>query len=458
MSETIQKTTREKFPFTRLEGMAYFCSALGIQFVTATYFMWSQVFYHAPKDENITNQVFYTTFILASSMLLLARVTDAVSDPLVGYWSDRTRSRLGRRRPWIIYASIPACISFILFWFPPIAHSSTWNFVFGLAVSIIFWWAITMVLIPLLALTPEVGVTKEGRVEFAKYWGIGLAVGFVIANLSGFVVHAVGAKAMGVIYGAAAFACFQFAGWNIKERFDINTPVEKGDGSSVAQIMSQFREAFKLHSFRVLTIAETIFSMAIFLINIVIVEYTLIVLGKDEGFVPLLLFPFILVCLGASFFIPQLAEKYGKKKLYAFGLGGFGVVFFGLGLVGILPDNIQLIAAFGIVTIAGLPQAVKFVLPYVLIGDIADEDSEVHRVPKREAVFAGALGFAMKMGMALSYIIRYAVYAPFGEFSKSNATPVILIGPVTGVICFVACYVFVKYYPDYDKGEKSGIS
>lgn len=457
MSEKAPNTISEKIPFSKLEGIAYFCSALGIQFVTATYFMWSQVFYHAPKDENIPNQIFYTTFALASSMLLLARVTDAVSDPLVGYWSDRTRSKLGRRRPWIIYASIPTCISFILFWFPPIADTSIWNFVFGLVISIIFWWAVTMVLIPLLSLTPEVGGTNEGRVEFAKYWGIGLAVGFVIANLSGFIVDAVGAKVMGVAYGIAAFACFQFAGWTIKERFDISKPYEDTGETAIQQVKSQFRQAFKLKAFRVLTIAETIFSMAIFLINIVIVEYTLIVLDKDEGFVPVLLLPFIIVCLVASFFIPKLAERFGKKTMYTFGLGGFGAVFFGLGFVGILPDSIQLYVAFPLVMIAGLPQAVKYVLPYVLIGDVADEDAEVHNIAKREAVFAGALGFAMKMGMALSYVVRYAVYAPFGEFSKGNETPVILVGPVTGVICLFACYIFAKYYPDYDRGEKSGI-
>ena len=49
----------------------------------------------------------------------LSRVWDAFSDPIVGYWSDRTRSRLGRRRPWIALSALPLALLFVALWSPP---------------------------------------------------------------------------------------------------------------------------------------------------------------------------------------------------------------------------------------------------------------------------------------------------------------------------------------------------
>jgi len=55
----------------------------------------------------------------AGAILLLGRVWDAVTDPLVGHWSDRTRSRLGRRRPWFLASALPLGLSVIALWSPP---------------------------------------------------------------------------------------------------------------------------------------------------------------------------------------------------------------------------------------------------------------------------------------------------------------------------------------------------
>ena len=83
-------------------------------------------------------------------------------------------------------------------------------------------------------------------------------------------------------------------------------------------------------------------------------------------------------------------------------------------------------------------------MPGVLIGEIADYDEKITG-RRREAIYSGAIGFALKIAMMFGYLIRLAVYAPFGKFSVHNTTPVLLIGPVTAVICFVGALVFLKY-------------
>ena len=56
--------------------------------------------------------------ILVGNLLLLARVMDVFTDPLIGYWSDRTRTRWGRRRPWIVAGAPLMMVSFYLLFLP----------------------------------------------------------------------------------------------------------------------------------------------------------------------------------------------------------------------------------------------------------------------------------------------------------------------------------------------------
>jgi GPH family glycoside/pentoside/hexuronide:cation symporter len=57
--------------------------------------------------------------VAAGSILLIIRLWDAINDPLIGWLSDRTSSRWGRRRPWILFGAVPFGITFFLIWLVP---------------------------------------------------------------------------------------------------------------------------------------------------------------------------------------------------------------------------------------------------------------------------------------------------------------------------------------------------
>ena len=79
----------------------------------------------------------------------LPRITDAITDPLMGYISDNTESRYGRRRPYIFVGAISVAIVFALLWQLPIGKSEAFYFWYFLAGSIIFYLAYTVFATPL---------------------------------------------------------------------------------------------------------------------------------------------------------------------------------------------------------------------------------------------------------------------------------------------------------------------
>jgi GPH family glycoside/pentoside/hexuronide:cation symporter len=85
----------------------------------------------------------------------LPRLTDAFTDPIMGYISDNTRSRWGRRRPYIFCGAFLTAVLFMVLWRLPHGQSETWYFVYFLVMSIVFFLAYTMFATPWVALGYE---------------------------------------------------------------------------------------------------------------------------------------------------------------------------------------------------------------------------------------------------------------------------------------------------------------
>ena len=111
--------------------------------------------------------LFYGTVVglepaLAGTALLIALLVDAVSDPVVGYWSDNTRSRLGRRHPFMYASALPVALCYFLLWQPP-ELSNQGLFLYLLAFAILIRTLITFFETPSSALMPELTQDYDER-------------------------------------------------------------------------------------------------------------------------------------------------------------------------------------------------------------------------------------------------------------------------------------------------------
>lgn len=126
---------------------------------------------------------------LAGLALALALLVDAVSDPLVGLWSDRTRSRLGRRHPFLIASVLPMALCYWLLWFAPLgADNQLGLFGYLLVVTILLRLSMTLFDVPANALIPELSRDYELRTRFSA---AKTSLSWMSANAIGIAMYAI---------------------------------------------------------------------------------------------------------------------------------------------------------------------------------------------------------------------------------------------------------------------------
>jgi len=103
----------------------------------------------------ISNSTFLGIFTVLGAIMIFGRIVDAVADPFVAYWSDKSDSPLGRRRKFLILGVLPLAVFPVLLFFPPVAGISWVNNLYLALVFGGYFFAFTLYVGPYLALIPE---------------------------------------------------------------------------------------------------------------------------------------------------------------------------------------------------------------------------------------------------------------------------------------------------------------
>ena len=112
-------------------------------------------------------------------IFFIARAWDAITDPLIGFFSDQTRGRWGRRKPWIVIGTPLLMVTLYLFLSPPVSVSKTYLFV----VALVFYIAWTTVQIPYLSWGAELSRDYTARTRINGYRETGTMIGVILATL-----------------------------------------------------------------------------------------------------------------------------------------------------------------------------------------------------------------------------------------------------------------------------------
>jgi len=280
----------EEAPLSFRETVVYNLAGFSLNIYETILAAWVMFFYIPPEN---LDRVRYIPMALMGAILAGGRILDAVTDPLVGYLSDHTRSRWGRRKPYVLLSAPFLYVTFILIWLPPVQGTSTLNALFLVVVLFFYYWAYTGVLIPWFAFLPEMRRENKKRVKVATIGvAIGVAGALVGGGLSGPLLEKLGAFKMAVLLGAFAFVASELTLFGIRER---QQPSEAQSSPGLLEFMRMMKQLFtdkQVLSFSI-TIMLVQLTYQLMLMNVP--YFTTLILKGDESAASMLMGKVILI-------------------------------------------------------------------------------------------------------------------------------------------------------------------
>ena len=160
-------TTAKKDRVAWTEKLAYAAPAFALAVVGIPVYVYIPKFYTDVVGINIT---------VLGYLMFSVRIFDAITDPAIGYLSDRTLNRFGRRRPYIALGSILVAVAMFLLFNPPAVSETMETVWFGVTIYVLFlFW--TAVVVPFESLGPEITFDYNERTAL-----FGMRDGFLIAG------------------------------------------------------------------------------------------------------------------------------------------------------------------------------------------------------------------------------------------------------------------------------------
>jgi GPH family glycoside/pentoside/hexuronide:cation symporter len=388
-------------------------------------------------------------------IVFASKVWDAVSDPLAGNLSDRTRSRLGRRRSWLLASALPIAFFSWMAWAPPAAlgrdalHAWIAVAIFG------FYTAFTIFEVPHMALGAELspGGTERNRIfgarQLVRTVGLGVAFTVGVAVLADPERARANAVALALVVGGFTAVSIAWGVWRL--------PAERADymGRGGGSLVLSLRDVWGNRHARLLLFVffiETLGLGGIGVLTPFVIEYVM----KTPHLVPYML----ALYMGASLLgIPiwvRLARRFEKRRLWLFAMVQGGVGFGLLFWVG--EGDWPLMAASSL--IAGTANACGATLGQSLKADVVDVDE--HRTGERkEGAYFAAWSFVSKLSGGVmigvvGVVLERVGYVPNAEQSEAvKAAMVFLMGGLPMIGYAIGSLAFLRF--DLSQAEHARI-
>jgi len=423
-------------------------------------------------------QIFYAIFLtdvvgleprLASVAVLIAIIWDAINDPIVGTISDRIRTRWGRRRPFLLFFSIPYGLSFLLLWWAP-----PWQSQIALAVTVTLAFMIsdtmaTLVEVPFAALTPELTPDYDERTSLTSFrMFFNLMISLVTAVAAPAIIDTAlaagytqqqGYLIVAGIFGGMATMPFLLIFAVIRERPLAENKVQQDS------FMKTARTAWGNIPFRFATAIYMLNWITFDLVALVLPFYLLYWIARGDLLASVDLFGitlplesavFALLLITAVLVLPLwlfISNRTSKRSAYIFGMVFWAAVQLGIFMV--QPGQIGLV--LGMAVLAGLSVSSAHILPDSMFPDVIEWD-ELRTRQRHEGIYYGVKNFIRKLTGAFAIFIALQVLGWFGyqtppegatQFTQSPVTLLairILIGPFGAVLLFSAV-TMAWFYP-----------
>jgi Na+/melibiose symporter-like transporter len=419
------------------------------------------------------NQVLGLPGTLSGAALMIALIFDAVTDPLAGSLSDATRSRWGRRHPWMVAAALPLGLAMFALFSPP-ACLGTWGlFAWLTGGAIAVRGAMTLYHVPHSALGAELSENYAERTRVVGYRVVFSVVGLGLAPALGFFVflregpegagirdaaaYTAWAATLGVLMVAAVWIS-AFGTWS-------RIPFLPGasqhtESLSLGRLFRELRSALVGSSFGVLFAGVILYFVLRGLQTALGLHLNAHFWGLSTDQMGSLVFPMIIGFAVGTVVWSGLASRLEKRTIIIAGTAIFSVFValpVVLRLVGVLPETLSPAAATAIIAsgllVAAFGAGGSVTAFNSAMADITDEH-ELRTGRRQEGVYFGALAFAGKSSSGIGHgiagvgldLIAFPTNAAVGSVAPEVVRNLgLLYGPGLAVLAVVALLCFSRY-------------
>ena len=410
---------------------------------------------------------------LAGIVLAIAKIWDAISDPIVGFLSDRTSTTWGRRRPYLFYGSFLLFITMIImFTNPAIFMGPGWIpgdhqlelFIWALLSYSLLCTAYTLVNIPYGALIPELTQDYHEKTSLNGYRygfaviGTILGAGIALPLIGTFPTINIGYMGMGIIYGALMMSTALITVYVVREK-------ECGQLRQGEGFLATYKKVFKNKPYFLILLTYTLHVTALTIVSGIAIYYFKYIHQAESK----ITFAMLILLVTAMFFIPVsvlLAKKIGKKLVYGIGMALFSAGIFLLFIAGHLYD---ISFSYATMVLSGIGMGFTYVMPHAMMPDTIEYDYLLTGV-RREGAFYGIWTFGTKIGQAVALAITGFVLSLFGYIPDVVQTESakfgirLLLGPIPIFIFalgIIACVIYPinerKYIKILDDIKEKGL-
>ena len=381
---------------------------------------------------------------LAGTIIMIGKIWDAVTDPVIGYLSDRTTTRWGRRRPYILFGSFPLFIALIIMFTNPRLEGEVAQFIWGVTAFCFLGLAYTLVNIPYSSLTPELTRDFHERTILNGY-RFGFAVvgtlvgaGAALPLVNTFADRNTGFTVMGAIFGFAMLVTALVTFFTVREPENTEKPT--------CGFFQTYLKVFKSRPFVFILLTYALHVTALTVVSGIAIYYFKYI-HHDE---PKTTLAMLILLATAMLFIPVsvlLSKRIGKKRVYRIGMLVFAVAIMILFFSG---HTQPVTFSFAMMFLAGIGMGFTYAMPYAMVPDAIEYDY-LQTGERTEGAFYGIWTFCFKIGQAAALGITGLVLSLSGYVAGVVQTENalfgirVLLGPIPAIIFCLALVMLWRY-------------